>query len=105
MRRCVLVTAAALFVPAFLGACAKEEPKPPAPAAGNALTMTQGEDLSKKALALLNSKCTVCHTAERFSARAFTPEEWNAVVDRMVKKGVQLSGSELDVVRHWRESH
>ncbi|MBI5016471.1 MAG: hypothetical protein HZB55_13405 [Deltaproteobacteria bacterium] len=94
---------ASLAVVTLLGGCSREEPAPPAAAAANALTMTQGEDLSKKALEILNAKCTVCHTAERFSSKAFTPEEWNAVVDRMVTKGAKLSGNELDVIRHWRK--
>jgi len=104
MRRYRPALIAILLAAAAPLGCAKEEPAPLAPASRNALTMTQGEDLSNKALEVLNARCTACHTAERFSAKAFTPEEWNAVVDRMVTKGAKLSGDELDVVRHWRKS-
>ena len=63
--------------------------------------MTQSEDLSQRALEILNDRCVVCHTAERFEKREFTPEQWNLVIDRMVVKGAKLSGDELDLLRHW----
>jgi hypothetical protein len=66
------------------------------------LSIAQGDDLSQRALTILNQKCTVCHGAERFEARAFSPEEWNRVIESMVAKGANLSGDEMDVLRHWR---
>lgn len=97
---------AALCLAAFAaaGCTGKKEEAAAPPVAGNALTMTQGEDLSKRALEVLNQKCTACHGAERFEAKAFTPEEWGAVLERMVAKGAKLSGDELDVLRHWRKA-
>lgn len=104
MRRCPLAAALALSLIA-LGACSKEEPPAPAAVTGDALTMAPAEEeASRRALEILNQKCTACHTNERFSARAFTPEEWNAVLERMVGKGAKLSGDELDVLRHWRKT-
>ena len=102
MIRQVLAAAAALTFLTLAG-CSREEPKEPMAPKPNALTMNQ-EDMSAKALEILNRRCTVCHTSERFSARAFTSDEWNAVLQRMVAKGAQVSGGELDVLRHWRKS-
>jgi len=86
---------------AAFAACSKPEPEKPA--AKTTLSIAQGEDLSKRALAILNEKCTVCHGAERFEARQFTPEEWSRVIESMVGKGAKLSGDEMDVLRHFRE--
>ncbi|MEW6489974.1 MAG: hypothetical protein AB1578_18950 [Thermodesulfobacteriota bacterium] len=65
------------------------------------LSIAQGEDLSQRALAILNERCTVCHGAERFEARHFSEQEWNRVLDAMVGLGARLSGDEMDVLRHW----
>jgi len=82
--------------------CSKSESEKPSEK--TTLSIAQSEDLSQRALAILNEKCTVCHTAERFEARQFTAEEWNRVIESMVAKGAKLSGDEMDVLRHWREA-
>ena len=64
----------------------------------------QPDDLSQRALQILNERCVVCHTAERYEKRSFTPKQWNGVIDRMVTKGAKLSGDELDVLRHWKDT-
>ena len=69
--------AIALGVGLALGGCTKPEAE--APAGKTTLSIAQGEDLSKKALAILGEKCTACHGAERFEARHFTAEEWSRV--------------------------
>jgi ADP-heptose:LPS heptosyltransferase len=66
--------------------------------------LKQPEDLSQRALEILNQKCIVCHTAERFEKAQFTSEQWSEVIDRMVAKGAKLSGDEMDVLRHWRDT-
>ncbi len=101
MRKWMALAAGAALCAGALGACSKEE------AGGGAgkttLSIAQSEDLSQRAVEILNRKCTVCHGAERFDARSFSAAEWNAVIDRMVGKGAKLSGEELDVLRHWRD--
>lgn len=94
--------AIALGVGLALGGCTKPEAE--APAGKTTLSIAQSDDLSARALAILNAKCTVCHTAERFEARHFSGEEWNRVIESMVAKGAKLSGDEMDVLRHWREA-
>ena len=105
MLRITCLAASVTLASLALGGCAKEEPKAPAAATGNALTMAPGEEeAGRRALEILNQKCTVCHTNERFSTKDFTPEEWNGVLDRMVGKGAKLTGDELDVLRHMRKT-
>ena len=89
-----------LWVGAMGGACSKSEPEKGGDK--TTLSIAQSEDLSRRALAVLNEKCTACHSAERFESRHFTAEEWNRVIESMVTKGAKLSGDELDVLRHWR---
>ena len=91
---------AALCAVGAVGGCNREEPKPTGER--TTLSIAQSEDLSKKALSILNEKCTVCHGAERFEARHFSAEEWGRVIDSMMAKGAKLSGEEADVLRHWR---
>ncbi|MDW7710567.1 MAG: cytochrome c [Deferrisomatales bacterium] len=67
------------------------------------LSIAQREDLSERALAVLNKKCTVCHTAERFDARHFTPEQWTRVLEAMVARGASLTPEEAETLRQWRE--
>ena len=70
----------------------------------SAVALKQPEDLSQRALQILNERCVACHSAERFDKTQFTAEEWNLVIDRMVAKGAKLSGDEMDVLRHWRDT-
>lgn len=71
---------------------------------GKAPASSQSEEISKRAMEILHEKCTVCHGSERFKARHFTEEEWEAVIRRMVSRGAELSGEEMDVLRHFRAS-
>lgn len=87
----------AALAAAPLGALAQEGRAP----GQTTLSIAQREDLSLRALAILNERCTVCHGAERFEARHFNEEEWNRVLDSMVGLGARLSGEEMDVLRHW----
>lgn len=97
-----LMLGIALATGLALGGCTKPEAE--APAGKSTLSIAQSEDLSKRALAILSEKCTVCHPAERFEARHFSAQEWNRVIESMVAKGARLSGDEMDVLRHWREA-
>ena len=83
----------------IVGGCSKE----PEGGAKSTLELKQKEDLSNQALEILNTKCVVCHTAERFEKGQFTAQEWEDVIQRMVAKGVKLSGDEMDVLRHWSD--
>lgn len=68
------------------------------------LSMKPLEDLTPAALEILNRRCVVCHTTEKFAAKFFTQAEWAAVIQDMVGRGAQLEGADLDVLRHgWKK--
>lgn len=48
--------------------------------------------------ALIDTRCTVCHTRERIDAASKDVAGWTATVDRMIGYGAQLSASERDLL-------
>jgi cytochrome c5 len=76
----------------FMGACA------PTPAA----TATPAEEPAPGAgpdgQALLQDRCTVCHSLSRVEQAGKTAAEWENSVNRMVGYGAVLSAEELDVL-------
>jgi len=48
--------------------------------------------------ALVNERCTVCHSRERIDQAQKTADEWAATVDRMIGHGAQLSAEERQAV-------
>ena len=49
-----------------------------------------------KAAALLNGRCTVCHTADRIKSAKKSAADWKATVERMIDKGASLTPAEKD---------
>jgi hypothetical protein len=50
------------------------------------------------AQALLQQNCTRCHNLDRVTNSRHTAQEWQAIVERMVGKGAQLSPDQIPVV-------
>jgi len=48
--------------------------------------------------ALIDERCTVCHSRERIDQAQKSPEEWAATVDRMIGYGAQLTPEERQAV-------
>jgi len=48
--------------------------------------------------ALLQERCTKCHSLDRVEAAKKTADEWKATVERMVGKGAQLSAAEQEAL-------
>jgi len=48
--------------------------------------------------ALLNERCTKCHNLDRVKSAKKTADGWKANVDRMSKKGAQLSPEEASIL-------
>ena len=44
--------------------------------------------------ALLESRCSVCHSADRPKSKKNTRDQWDAIVKRMVGKGAKLTAAE-----------
>ncbi|MCU0519538.1 MAG: hypothetical protein MUF84_02440 [Anaerolineae bacterium] len=48
--------------------------------------------------ALLEDRCTQCHTLDRVTSESKTAAEWQQIVGSMVSKGAQLSSAEVDTL-------
>ncbi len=88
MRRLAVVTilAVALLALAACGGTAEESVVTPEPTPGEA-TGLDGE-------AILNTKCTGCHTLDRVLAEDGDAVTWAAIIDEMIAKGAQVSDDE-----------
>ena len=68
----------------------------------------EGEDMGA-ALdgdALINERCTVCHTRERIDAQDKDEAGWTATVDQMIANGAQLNEEErAAVIEYLVETH
>lgn len=42
--------------------------------------------------------CTRCHTIGMVIARPHTPDEWNAIIGKMIDKGMMASDDQLDQI-------
>ena len=56
----------------------------------------QGPTLS--GLALMNDRCTECHTLDRIRGATMTRESWAETVDEMVERGAELDEGEQEVL-------
>ena len=71
-----------------------------------AAAQAAGEDknLEKKATAIIELKCTRCHTDARISAAATAGKDMKAIVEQMEGRGAKLSGNEKEVLGiFWKE--
>lgn len=57
---------------------------------------SSGSTLDGKAL--VESRCTVCHSLDRVTSSAKTEAEWTSTVERMIGHGAQLSDAEKAAV-------
>jgi mono/diheme cytochrome c family protein len=48
--------------------------------------------------ALLETRCSVCHSADRATRASKTLEEWDVTVTRMINKGARLTEAEKSVL-------
>jgi len=49
-------------------------------------------------IALLNDRCTVCHTLDRVRSASKTHAGWTATVEGMIQRGAQLGDQEQEVL-------
>lgn len=59
---------------------------------GGGTTATQAPTPDGKAL--VQERCTVCHSLDRIQSASKTADEWKTTVDRMIGKGAQLNADE-----------
>lgn len=88
----ILVMTASIWI---LGACGSSpEVNVPTPTLEPAPTPLPAAD----GQALVQERCTVCHSLDRVRQSRKTEAEWKATVERMRGKGARLSADELEVV-------
>ncbi len=61
-------------------------------------TQVPAEQVSVEGKALLEERCISCHDLSRIENEKKTIDGWKITVERMVKKGAQLSSSEQEVL-------
>jgi cytochrome c5 len=72
-------------------------PPAPAPSATSAPPAAKPTNTPAQALdgkALMNERCTVCHTTERIQAAKKSKADWQATVARMKANGAKLNDAE-----------
>lgn len=47
---------------------------------------------------LLNERCTTCHNLNRVTSESKNAADWKVTVDRMVRKGAELTADEVEVL-------
>ena len=91
----VIFIAVGLVLMAMLAACGGSEEPTQAPAPDTAVPeQAPAEDGE----ALLEARCSQCHSADRAKQVTKTRDEWDQTVTRMIDKGAQLTEAEKTVL-------
>lgn len=96
----IWILAALLVVGLGLLVACSASPSQPASAPAQPTTASsapQGAPAADGA-ALMNERCTVCHTTDRIKKASKTQDEWNATVTRMIGHGAKLTDAEKTVL-------
>ena len=64
---------------------------------GNSPTSTTGGSGSD-GQALMQARCSVCHSIDRVTSSHKTAEQWKISVDRMINNGAQLTSQEEQIL-------
>ena len=67
---------------------------PAAPKADDPLPDGKGKDLTKKV-------CSGCHALSVISDKRRSADEWDAIMERMISKGLEASDDDLDTIRNY----
>jgi hypothetical protein len=61
---------------------------------GSSATSSAVETTGQSGATLLESRCSVCHSADRPKKDRKTPDQWEQTVSRMIGKGAKLTPAE-----------
>ena len=78
----------------LLAACGTSGTSTSAPAPDTSTTVSAPDTSQSDGQALLDSRCTVCHSTRRITTSSYTVDEWTQVVDNMINKGAKLNSDE-----------
>jgi mono/diheme cytochrome c family protein len=70
-----------------LSACGQTNPSPTISSGSPTIAVLDGQ-------ALMQQRCSVCHSTSRITQLSGTTDQWGALVDTMISRGAQLSTSE-----------
>ncbi len=84
-----------LTISIVLSSCNSSAPSPSGSTSSDA---TSTLSLPADGKALLQDRCSSCHTTGRITSKTATLEDWTATVDRMISKGAQLDTVERDTL-------
>ncbi|MGB9585823.1 MAG: hypothetical protein ACPL3P_05920 [Anaerolineales bacterium] len=76
----------------FLASCQSNSTTPASTT--NPPSSAQGNNSASSGAALLQERCTVCHSLDRITNEKNSRAQWERIVDRMIQKGAQLNDSE-----------
>ena len=88
----VILIAAGLISMAVLAACGGSTEEPTQAPVPDTAVPEQAPDLDGEAL--LDARCSGCHSADRARQVTKTRDEWDQSVSRMIDKGAQLTEEE-----------
>jgi hypothetical protein len=71
----------------LLASCKSSAGTPAASATSSGSSVSAGE-------ALMQSRCSVCHSVSRIKSAHHTADEWKTTVERMISKGARLTSQE-----------
>ena len=85
-----------LLLVALLVACGSSSSEPTQAPASETVSPTAAP--AQDGATLLETRCSVCHSASRVTQTTKTADGWAQTVDRMIGKGAQLSDAEKAVL-------
>ncbi len=50
---------------------------------------------------LIDQRCSICHSTERIFSTTHSVQEWNVIIDRMIRHGATLDSSEKNVIKNY----
>jgi len=50
---------------------------------------------------LINNRCSICHGTDRVFSSRRSRQEWNIIIDRMVRHGAQLNPREQETLKDY----
>jgi cytochrome c5 len=95
-RRIGVAIAICLATTALVVACGSGTSQP-TPASSPAM-QPSGETVASDGATLLDTRCSVCHSADRAREASKTREQWDQTVTRMIDHGAQLTEAEKTVL-------
>lgn len=92
-----LITVLALAVTACSGGDS-DTVEPSGSDSGGSTTATDATSGEDPTVALIETKCSMCHSTDRVWAATQTREEWVTTIDRMKTNGLVLTEGEYDEI-------